>query len=180
MRFQFDERRAAQAAAVLLRLAGGRENYTWLLKVLYLADREALKETGAPIAGATFCNMRNGPLASDVYDCIKEDAGRHPVWNQFITKEEYNVRLVKDAGDSELSDFDVELLTNMYGRYARYTFRGMIDVVHGLPEWHDPGATSETLPPEQILRCSGVDDERVADIDSLNGHVSSVANLLSI
>jgi uncharacterized phage-associated protein len=178
MRFTFDERRAAQAAAVLLRLSGMRQNYTWLLKVLYLADREALRRVGAPIAGASFCNMKNGPLASDVYDCIKE-AWAHQLWAEHIRKDGYDVELVKDPGDDELSDFDVELLTELFDRYKAYSYGRMIDVVHQLGEWEDPGTTSTVLPPETILRGAGASDEEITDFERVNSQVNRAESFFS-
>jgi uncharacterized phage-associated protein len=179
MRFKFDERRATQAAAVLLRLSEGRQNYTWLLKVLYIADRIALRRTGAPIAGASFCNMEHGPLASDVYDCIK-GSGRHPTWAEHIQrKDDYDVVLVKDPGDDELSDFDVALLTKLFKSYRRYSYSGMIDIVHRLGEWENPGASSKPLPVEDILRAAGADDEEVGDVERINLHLRQVDSLLS-
>lgn len=44
--YRFDEMKATQAAALFLELAGGRENYTKLIKLLYLLDREALIRQG--------------------------------------------------------------------------------------------------------------------------------------
>ena len=49
MEFFFDERKAAQAASVLLERHGGSMPYIKLIKLLYLADREALIESGLPI-----------------------------------------------------------------------------------------------------------------------------------
>ena len=46
MRFVFDERRAAQAAARLLDKHGGTMPWLKLVKLLYLADRAALVEGG--------------------------------------------------------------------------------------------------------------------------------------
>ena len=51
MEFFFDERRAAQAASLLLERRAGRMPYIKLIKLLYLADREALIETGRPDHG---------------------------------------------------------------------------------------------------------------------------------
>lgn len=178
MRFTFDERRAVQAAAVLLRLSWMRQNYTWLLKVLYLADREALRQVGAPIAGASFCNMKNGPLASDVYHCIKQDSA-HQVWADHIRKEGYDVVLVKDPGDEELSDFDVKLLTELFDRYKAYSYSRMIDVVHGLKEWEDPGATSTVLAPETILRGAGATDAEITDFERVNLQVNRAESFFS-
>ncbi len=46
---KFDEVRATQAAAVLLKLAGGQMNYTKLIKLLYLADKQTLARVGKPL-----------------------------------------------------------------------------------------------------------------------------------
>ena len=46
-RFHFD--RALQASACLLRFDGKRMGYLRLLKLLYIADREGLAETGETI-----------------------------------------------------------------------------------------------------------------------------------
>src|SRR5690554_321212 len=177
MQFRFDELRATQAAAVLLKLSGGRQNYTWLLKVLYLADRKSLEVVGIPIAGATFCNMRNGPLASDVYDCIK-GVRDCKVWSTFIEcAGQFDVALRGDPGDGELSDFDVETLTNLYQEHRGHDWRAMIRVVHGLSEWTSPGLSSEWLDPEKILRAVGIDEQTIRQIDEHNCHVEAVREL---
>src|SRR4051812_9596906 len=49
MRISFNEQKATQAAARLLELRGGRISYLKLIKLLYLADREALLQWGRPI-----------------------------------------------------------------------------------------------------------------------------------
>lgn len=179
MDFRFDERRATQAAAVLLRLSGGCQNYTWLLKVLYLADRESLFTVGEPISGATFCNMGHGPLASDVYDCIKGE-GHHPVWAAHIERHgAYDVQLRGDPGDGELSDYDISLLTRLFSTFKHHTYSQMIDVVHELKEWQDPGDTSIRLSPEAILAGAGVQPDAIAEMDAISRHVQRVTDLLS-
>ncbi|MCL2725226.1 MAG: Panacea domain-containing protein [Polyangiaceae bacterium] len=103
-----------------------------------MADRRSLQETGQPITGARFVNMKNGPVLSEVYECIKEDRN-DGLWDQYIVTEgRYDIRLLEDPGDGELSDFDVDVLTDLAKRYARYSYSMMIDVVHELPEWTDP------------------------------------------
>lgn len=68
--FKFDK--ALQAAAYLLRRETCREmNYMRLLKVLYLADRESIRESGAPITGDKIAAMERGPVLSGVFDLIK-------------------------------------------------------------------------------------------------------------
>jgi hypothetical protein len=54
----------------------------------------------------------------------------------------------------------------------------MIDYVHLLPEWHDPGPTSSSLAPEQILRAARLDDETIAEFEARNEHVTRVQQQL--
>ena len=53
MKFVFDERKAAQAAAHLLHRHGGPMPYIKLIKLLYLADRRGLRRDGSPGYGVT-------------------------------------------------------------------------------------------------------------------------------
>jgi uncharacterized phage-associated protein len=180
MDFEFNERRATQAAAFLLKKSGGRQNYTWLLKVLYLADRQALAEVGSPIAGAKFCNMTNGPLASDVYNCIKrEQWPACEYWQRHISKDRYDVTLEGEPGDGELSDYDVELLEALYEEHKGRSYSRMVDVVHKLKEWHDPGeGRSERLLPEDIMRAAGAEEEEIAEVSTRSDYFAQVARHL--
>lgn len=178
MQFKFDERRASQAAAVLLKLAGGRQNYTKLIKLLYLADRQALVETGSPITGSRLVNMANGPVLSHVYDRIKGQPARS-LWGDFIRTAGYDVELLKEPGDSELSDFDVELLGELHRKYEKYTYSQMIDVVHRLKEWEDPGEGVLPLSPDDVVRAAGATDEALEEYRERNCYLQAVDRLLS-
>ena len=56
MRMRFNEKKATQAAARFLRLCKGCMNYMKLIKLLYIADREALLRWGRPITTDAYCN----------------------------------------------------------------------------------------------------------------------------
>lgn len=145
-------------------------NYTKLLKVLYLADRKALIETGCPITGDRIVNMNNGPVLSEVYDCIKHLSGKpHSAWGQHFHKEGYSVRLVADPGDSELSDYDVDLLTALAAKYRSHSFGQMVNIVHKLKEWHAPeDGGADPVDYEDVLRAEGLSDERIAEYTEQN------------
>jgi len=53
----FNEAKATQAAALLLKLRGGRMNYMKLIKLLYLVDRTALIRWGRPVTFDSYCSM---------------------------------------------------------------------------------------------------------------------------
>lgn len=71
MRWIYNPLKAAQAAAHLLQLHHGSMNVMVLVKLLYLADRQALVESGYPITCAAMVSMPHGPVLSQIYDAIK-------------------------------------------------------------------------------------------------------------
>lgn len=68
-----DQAKLHQAVEYLLEKHGGRLNYTKLIELLYLADREMINQTGYPITGDSYCLVKNGPVLSRVYDLIRGD-----------------------------------------------------------------------------------------------------------
>ncbi|MFH0794901.1 MAG: Panacea domain-containing protein, partial [bacterium] len=110
IRFLFDEKKTTQAAAVFIRLEGGKINYTKLIKLLYLADRDALMNWHNPITGDTFFSLPHGPVLSNTLDCIT--AGPEPenpgFWSSHIeVVDRYDVRVSTEPGDEELSEAEV-------------------------------------------------------------------------
>lgn len=66
MRLRFNDRKATQAAALLLQLRGGKMSYMKLIKLLYLADREALLQWGRPITTDRYVSMNRDPVLSRI------------------------------------------------------------------------------------------------------------------
>jgi hypothetical protein len=118
---QFNERRTTQTAAGFLKLADGRLNYMVLIKLLYLADRAALLNWGAPLTGDTYLSMRWGPVLSATHDLITEaapeDEEAKSFWRTHVAKDGYDVVLSRDPGDDELSQADEELIAKVFGKY---------------------------------------------------------------
>src|SRR3954451_19324827 len=113
MHFRFHFERTLQASAHLLRLDGKRMGYLRLLKLLYIADREWLAETGDSITGDRALAMKNGPGLSPVYDLIRGDAAQSGQWDDFIHKDGYTVALVKDPGRGDLSKGIIDKLSEV-------------------------------------------------------------------
>lgn len=88
-------------------------SYMKLIKLLYLADREALLRFGCPITTDRYVSMDRGPVLSRVLNLITEE--REPasqsLWTTAISEpDHYGVRLNKDIEPEELSDAEIELL----------------------------------------------------------------------
>lgn len=154
--FKFDK--AIQCVAYLLRREPSRQmNYMRLLKVLYIADRESIRQTGRPITGDRAAAMARGPVPSETFDLIKGIHLRSPEWSEFIQKSEYEVRLVQDPGLAKLSRFDIELLERVAEEHRGHDEWDMVEITHEFPEWrrNDPGKSSKMIPLADILEAVG-------------------------
>jgi uncharacterized phage-associated protein len=167
MKFKFDTKKAAQAAHLLLQLAGGRLNYLVLIKLLYLSDRTALLQLEAPITGDRLASLPFGPVVSHILDLIKwgpANAADAPWFDAVSPPIGYDVKAVDDPGTDELSNAEVSVLKDVFQRYSKLEWWELSDLTHELPEWIDPKGSSVPISPEQILRLEGrskADIERI-------------------
>ena len=73
MQLKFDIRKTIAAVAFLMDREGGQLDMFLGLKMLYLADKEALIRWGKTITGDSFVSMPKGPVLSIVYNLFKKD-----------------------------------------------------------------------------------------------------------
>ena len=162
MRFVFDERRAAQAAARLLHRHGGTMPYIKLVKLLYLADRASLVEGGWPITGDRFVSVRHGPALARVLDLITDDCpAGDSVWHGYIARKRFDACLVGDTESKQLSDVDRDVLDGIFETYGCLKEWDVVARTHALPEWKDPGDTIIPIEPEDILRYAGYSEKAI-------------------
>jgi len=163
----YDERKAAAAAAFFLKSApNARMKYIRLLKLLYLADREAWKRYGRPITGDEYMGWVRGPVLVTTYTLIRaedEEAPTTTVWHQFVQRVgENDVRLRNDPDYGPLSDAEMEILESVHQENRNTGTWEIIDDLHAsLPEWKPPlGWRNEiraenAIRPEKILEAVG-------------------------
>ncbi|MCC6699190.1 MAG: SocA family protein [Candidatus Hydrogenedentes bacterium] len=162
MSFQFDTNKAIQVAAFMIRLGQtDRMNVMKLLKLLYIADRESLQEVGFPITGDEPWAMKHGPVLTRIYDLCKTNASEWPVeqddnenlWCSFFKRVNYDLCLIGDPGDDELSPHDEKILRQVFSRYGALDKYQLRDLTHGFQEWikNPPGASSIRIPLGDIL-----------------------------
>ena len=178
MRFAFDERKAGQMAARLLRAAGGRRDVIKLVKLMYLCDRQALLDRGLPITGAYMVSMPWGPVLSEVLDEI--NLGKRPDsphdgsdWPQYVTQRDHNsVAAVSNVECADrLSRYEIRVIDQIIGIYGQIPKWDLVSLTHDLPEWKDPGRSSTPINPEDILRAAGRTEE---DIRVASEHAESL------
>jgi uncharacterized phage-associated protein len=159
MILQFSFIRTLQAAGVLLEYEKGRRMSSMrLLKLLYVADREALAETGRPITGDQAVAMKQGPVLSRTYDIIKGQSARSGEWDHFIHKDGYGLELVADPGRGELSKGEVAKLLEVVDRYRNLDDWELSEETHKFQEWRKNfagGNGANHIPWEEALAALG-------------------------
>lgn len=159
MSLRFNERKATEAAAFLLRLRGGRMHYLKLIKLLYLADREALLRWGVPITTDRYVSMDHGPVTSKIYNLIV-DEGDKPFWSQYVSDPtDYQVSLVQEAPADQLSRAEESLLQDVFERYGHMGRFDLVKLVHKFPEWKDPKGSAIPISIRDILHGGGLSAE---------------------
>ncbi|HZL52374.1 MAG TPA: Panacea domain-containing protein [Terracidiphilus sp.] len=165
MHLQFDETKATQVAAYFLKLRGGQMHYIKLIKLMYLADREALLRWGVPISMDKYVSMDNGPVLSKVLNLITEDRPK-PVWSQFISAplDEYEVRLLRPAPTDTLSRAEENLMCEIFEKYGYLNRWDLINnVMHKLPEWQNPNKSSIPIHLREILKAGGETEDEIRE-----------------
>lgn len=165
IRFVFDERKTAQAAAYLVFLKGGQMNYMALIKLLYLADRQSLQDIGLPITGDRMVSMPHGPVLSNTLDIIKGQPTDGLLFHEYLQRSGYDVEAKQAFETDELSQFELETLKAVYEKYGHLNQWGLEDLTHALPEWIDPDGSSFPVDVTAILKDSGRSTEEIEELE---------------
>lgn len=178
MRMRFNEAKATQAAARLLRNRGGRMSYMKLIKLLYLADREALARWGRPITTDSYVSMKHGPVLSGVLNLITDPDDPSQVqtaWSKHISApENYDVVLKEDSSGDLLSEVEDELLDEISGRFGHINRWKLVELVHTLPEWKDPEGSALPIEYREILTAQ---KKKPEEIQAIENELRSLAEL---
>jgi uncharacterized phage-associated protein len=176
--FDFGTKKIVQAAGVLLRCrAKPQMSYLRLLKLLYIVDRESLKETGWPIVGTQPVAMDHGPVHSKVLDLVKGNARldrqERQQWSNHIRTQQMDVILIRDPGTLSLSPYEIGKLREVCLRYEPVDKFELRDATHEFPEWERNyvKGSSRAIPLADIIREVGrADDleEILADAEEAN------------
>ena len=161
--FRFNFPKTLQAIATLLRREASRQmNYMRLIKLLYIADRECLREIRRPLTGSHVVAMKRGPVLEDVLHLIRGEHIQTPEWSKYLHRNHFSLELIADPGLGDLSYFEVEKLEEIAERYAENDEWDLVNITHEFAEWqkNDPGDSSKPIPLDDILAAVGHLDEK--------------------
>lgn len=166
-------KKTIQAVCFLLeREPGHRMNYMRMLKILYLADREALRLLQNPITRDRAVAMQRGPVLSATLDLIKGKHLHAAVWAKYIQKDNYDIEMVKRVSPGSLSAAEIDILGNIADQYQQFDEWDMVRKTHELPEFkrHDPGENGRNdIPLEEILDEVGLGKHAAEIAAEING-----------
>jgi hypothetical protein len=175
-------RKVIQVVALLLRKYSSRLNYTKLVKLLYIADREAISRWNVSITGDRYAATANGPILINISNLIKNTHPNQAMqigWNTIFDYQGYDLVacvLTRDANAriprkfplcDELSDREEALLHEIDAKYHDWDAETLIKHVQEaghFPEWSDPGTTTVPIHFEQILDALGRSKEEIVQI----------------
>lgn len=128
------------------------------MKLMYLGERLSFLRYGESLTGDSLVSMDHGPVLSQTLNLINGAVEGCPEdgWDSWISdRQDHDVALadpsrIRSPEEDllELSDSDIEVLTetwNEYGHMGKWQLR---DFTHTLPEWTDPEGSM--LPIEHV------------------------------
>ena len=141
-------------------------SHSRLLILLYVADRECLRETGRPIVGGRYVATDRGPLHSTMLDLVHGTDIELPTWATMFRRDHYDLEMVSDPGCGDLSKQEIEVLNRVALRYdddddydLREQTRNFTEVAGNATV----NGTSKPIPLEDVVKAVG----RESDLDAI-------------
>jgi len=149
--------------------ASNNPDLAWkLIKLLYLADREALYRWGFSVTTDRYVSMDHGPVVSNIYNLIVTDEETKPFWSRYITPPlgEYEVALRDgiEVPQDQLSRAEESLLLEVFATYGTWNRWKLRDFTHDLPEWRNPNGSSIPIEVSEILMAQGSSEDEIRSI----------------
>lgn len=180
-------KKLVQIVNYVLKKYDNRLNYTKLIKILYIADRECLSRWDFAISEDSYASMDQGVVLSGLYDFIRGriSDSRQIEWQNYFYKEGYDLvaKIGNEPSCDELSDIEKDIIDEVDSKYHSNDWTYLVDeVVHKFPEWvevkEQVKETSLPLKKEKILSVLGRKEEEIKKIIALENNCSSIEKKL--
>lgn len=132
-----------------------------LMKLLYLADRDAFLNIGHPITGDRQFAMRYGPAPCECLDIVNADVDARGIF-QYIHVVDDKVSLRADhPGLVALQDDEICILNQVANDYGATPTWTLVRKLHQLPEYREVYVpdTSTQIPYETLLKHYGTEEQ---------------------
>lgn len=137
----FDKRKLTEIVLYILNKTKGLDYYH-VFKIIYFANVQHLVEYGFPMVSDEFCALPDGPVPTDLYNCIKGDAycdkELHDMLKESVSKGAddayYMLEAKRKANMDYLSEADIKALDCSIAENANLPFGVLRTKSHG-KEW---------------------------------------------
>jgi len=178
----YDLDKAAQVVAYFALRQGGAINVLKLSKLVYLAEREAMRLYDEPMLYDHLCSMPDGPVASVTLNFINGE-NSDARWSRYVgPRNGYNIPAASPGTDvnelDRISRADMEILDFLWSRFGswdRYKLRDWTHVPTNIPEWTDPQGSSNPIMHTDVFRFLNKPDP-----EGLGGDVEEVRELSKV
>jgi len=157
-----NERKVAQMATFFLRQTSDKRlPHLKLMKLLYLADRCAVKNFGRPMSGDRFVSMRHGPALSQTLDLMDGDTEAQPGgWEDWISDKENHEVALRHPNRSdnldELAQAEIDVLRHVWSEFGAMMKWEIRDWTHrNCAEWSPPGYSPSSISYEDMAHAVG-------------------------
>lgn len=185
----FNARKATDMAIHLLKKTGGIDsyNYTKIMKLMYLAERESYRLYHEPMCGDDVYSLPHGPVLSKVADFMRGNI-QADEWRDYIRRDGYDIYLIDDntTGHRQLSRADKAILDEQWEKHQDKTWGQMCEWTHeNCPEW-DKAVEDEATPyrrsaigVQSLLKAVGVSDNDMAGALRSVAHADSFDHVIN-
>lgn len=167
----FNERKAAQMAAFFLGQAPeNRMAHLKLMKLLYLAEREAVRCFGWPMVGDRLVSMPHGPVLSKTLNLMDGDTeSQKGGWEDWISDKENHEVALRHAHDpssfDELAPAELSVLQSIWTKFGAMDKWEIRDWTHKhCAEWKDPNGSSYPIHYETLALALGFDGSSAMEL----------------
>jgi len=104
--------------------------------------------------------MEHGPTLSSLLDFVKQQRVDNAEWDKYIEKIGYEIRLVADPGNGELSRYEINLLRKIWEKHRELGEWDIAQESEEFQEWkeNNPGKSSKFIPFKDLLNAIGLGD----------------------
>lgn len=168
----FNEQKVAQMAAFFLnQTTNKRMAHLKLMKLLYIAERESVREFGFPMSKDKCVSMPHGPVLSMTLDLMNGNVeSQSNGWEFWMSdKENHEISLrnqfISSEDLDELSRAELELLQQVWNQFGTMNKWQIRDWTHDhCTEWQNPQGSSCPIDFQEMALAVGFDVATARDL----------------
>lgn len=186
----FNARKSAQVIAYLIARNGGASlNVVKAIKLVYLSDRQSIKNFGFPILDEARVSMPLGPVNSTTYRHVNGEYDLEACgWSDFLEDKAHHqigaTKVFSSDDLDELSEADVQCLDEVWAEFGHLNQWQLVDYTHDkthVPEWEDPKGSSLPIPLDRIMRYLNIENaEHQVSLVEDHQHIDRIFSSLRV